>query len=113
MSAKDQSIQIPCRGVVPPILPQVGRLMGPKPVVGNHWIGFSPDDWNLRTVVITVQVLLLAQQLSRHRELAIVSARDDGEQCHSQKQFCSYTQTTVTLLRMCQALMMHSPQFYI
>ena len=41
----------PRRGVVPPFCswPQVGRLMGPKPVVGEDQTGFSPDDRNLRT----------------------------------------------------------------
>ena len=27
----------------------VARIMGLRPVVGDHWIGFFPDDWKFMT----------------------------------------------------------------
>ena len=40
--------------------------MGLKPVVGDHWIGFSPDDWNLRNDLLPIICMMYynIQQLS-------------------------------------------------
>ena len=55
MSAEDQCIQTHNREVVAFCSQtRVGRLMGLKPVVGDHWIGFSLDDRNLRTDLLVI-----------------------------------------------------------
>ena len=68
--------------------PRVRRLMGPKPVVGDHQIGFSPDDRNLRLSISNNQVLVIFLYVTmctvifsssatlierRHRELELAS----------------------------------------
>ena len=56
-SHEDQRIQTPNGELSGPALchgswPQVGRLKGLKPVVGDHQTGFSPDDRNITESMI-------------------------------------------------------------
>ena len=53
--------------------PQVKRLMGLKPLVGDHRIGFSADDWNPRTVLLFL--FFSSSKLLCHD---VVRAQDNG-----------------------------------